>query len=137
MRKKKKTFDDLFNEFINSKPSINKPIDKTNNEISKINEMLNGFRAVNSFDEYDKLGKPFSIEYFREKELYCRKRMWNTPDGTFVDMIFQDSPFEEDVKPKLTKEEKLNKLNEDLEIAVNNENYMEAAKLRDLIKKQK
>lgn len=132
-------FDDLFNKFFGKKKEED---DFLNKEAKKIIDMIDSFKHIkpdgnytgdelNKLDEEldTQLGEPDDIEYSSDGEMYFEKRMWYKPLGIIIKTLISDEPFEAiNLKPELP-------LNEQLEIAVNNENYELAAELRDKIKK--
>ena len=132
-------FDDLFNKFFGKKKEED---DFLNKEAKKIIDMIDSFKHIkpdgnytgdelNKLDEEldTQLGEPDDIEYSSDGEMYFEKRMWYKPLGVIIKTLVSDEPFEAiNLKPELP-------LNEQLEIAVNEENYELAAELRDKIKK--
>lgn len=126
-------FDDLFNNFFNrDDEEENNPIDDNAKEI--IN-MINDFKEVDPDSEYGniiddeldfKLGEPDNIQYFEEGGMYYEKRTWFMEHGMIMKTIASDEPLEP-----------LPSLEEQLAIAINDEEYETAAKLRDQIKKDK
>lgn len=127
-------FDDLFNKFFKRNKKEEEFIDK---EAKKIIDMINSFKNINGDGKYtgdeldklddeldSKLGEPDEIEYSTDGEMYVEKRMWYNPLGVIIKTLVSDEP----LGPELP-------LKEQLEIAVNNENYELAAELRDKIKK--
>lgn len=134
-----KNFDDLFNKFFGRDKKEEEFINK---EAKKIIDMINNFKHINPNGNYTgeelnkldeeldtKLGEPDDIEYSSDGEMYFEKRMWYKPLGVIIKTLVSDEPFQTiNLKPDLP-------LNEQLEIAVNEENYELAAELRDKIKK--
>lgn len=132
-------FDDLFNKFFGKKKEED---DFLNKEAKKIIDMIDSFKHIkpdgnytgdelNKLDEEldTQLGEPDDIEYSSDGEMYFEKRMWYKPLGVIIKTLVSDEPFEAiNLKPELP-------LNQQLEIAVNEENYELAAELRDKIKK--
>ena len=132
-------FDDLFNKFFGKKKEED---DFINKEAKKIIDMIDSLKHItpdgnytgdelNKLDEEldTQLGEPDDIEYSSDGEMYFEKRMWYKPLGVIIKTLVSDEPFEAiNLKPELP-------LNEQLEIAVNEENYELAAELRDKIKK--
>jgi hypothetical protein len=128
-------FDDLFNEFFKNNESENKNFDEAKNDnIKKLMDMLNDFGHVSDYNsptELDaKLGEPDKIERFEEDGFHFEKRTWNVYGGEIVCVAMLDIPLDE----KPTKEKSLD---EQLEEAIENEEYEIAANIRDLIKKEK
>jgi len=133
-----KTFDELFNEFFkknNIKPEqeIN---DDFKNHAMNLLSMLNG-QMDNSIDEDaekeidNQLGKPDSIEFYNEGDVFFEKRTWYTDKGNLVKLIVTDEPN----IPR--QEEKPRDLAVELSNALENEEYEKAAIIRDLINKRK
>ena len=128
-------FDDLFNKFFGKKKKEEEEfMDK---EAKKIIDMINSFKNINGDGNYTgeeleklddeleiKLGEPDEIEYSTDGEMYFEKRMWYNPLGVIIKTLVSDEPLE----PELP-------LEQQLENAVNVENYELAAILRDKIKK--
>jgi hypothetical protein len=134
------TFDDLFNKFFGKKKEEE---DFINKEAKKIIDMIDSFKHINPDGNYTgdelnkldeeldiKLGEPDEIEYSSDGEMYFEKRMWYKPLGVIIKTLVSDEP----LGPPTPPEPEL-PLNEQLEIAVNEENYELAAELRDKIKK--
>jgi len=139
-------FDDFFNEFFENNRKNNKDensndesIDKTNQE--SVEQFIN---MINKFDEDSKqslgefldneLGEPDKIEYFDDDDFYFEKRIWFTPTGKIVKIRM--------VEPPETPEEfhmygSIGTLEDKLEVAIEEENFEEACRLRDLINKKK
>jgi len=117
-----KTFDELFDDFLNNRKKPKKTRRKKQ-DIPPINLDVNGY--------IDNLGKPDKIEFYNEGPIFLEKRTWFTEHGNVVKIIVSDepslnmTPFEE--KP----------LEEQLYDAVVDENYEKAAVIRDLIAKEK
>jgi hypothetical protein len=131
------SFDDLFNKFFGEKK---KEDDFINKEAKKIIDMIDSFKHINpdgnyTGDELNKLdeeldtqlGEPDDIEYSSDGEMYFEKRMWYKPLGVIIKTLVSDEP--------LGPPEAELPLEEQLENAVQVENYELAAELRDKIKK--
>ena len=127
-------FDDLFDKFFGRNKKEEEFIDK---EAKKIIDMIDGFKNINPDGVYTgdelnkldeeldtKLGEPDEIEYSTDGVMYFEKRMWYKPLGVIIKTLVSDEPLE----PELP-------LEQQLENAVNIENYELAAILRDKIKK--
>ncbi len=119
-------FDDLFNKFFNRDED-----NSMDDEAKKIINMINNIKEVESDDELDaeldlKLGKPHEIEYFKEDDMYYERRSWFMDHGVVIKTIASDEPLE----PQPSLEEQLTN-------AIEVEDYLTAAKLRDQIKKDK
>jgi uncharacterized protein (DUF1697 family) len=120
-----KSFDDLFNEFFKNDDS---------NETNKKMEMLikaltTPFDIESRKNIEETLGVPDEIESFKDNGLFIKKEIWHTEKGDVIKMIVSDIPFESETK-KLS-------LEEQLEEALDKEDYETAAKLRDEIKNKK
>jgi len=134
-----KSFNDLFDDFF--KRNKIRPEDDMNEsireEIIKMIDMLSKFNSIEINEEFEgleseidkELGNPDKVEFYSEGELYIEKRIWYTPDGELVKLIVSDDPSLLS-KPKKT-------LKEQLEEAVEAEDYERAASIRDEIKKSK
>jgi hypothetical protein len=133
-------FDDLFNKFLGKD---NENEDFLNSEAKRIIDMIDSFKNINPNGKYigaeldkldyeldDKLGEPDDIEYSTDGEMYFEKRMWYKPLGVIIKTLVSDEPLGPiKIKPEIP-------LQEQLEIAVESENYELAAELRDKIKKE-
>lgn len=132
-------FDDLFNKFL-GKDDENE--DFLNSETKRIIDMIDSFKNINPEGTYtgaeldklddeldDKLGEPDDIEYSTDGEMYFEKRMWYKPLGVIIKTLVSDEPL-----GPIKKKAEI-PLQEQLEIAVESENYELAAELRDKIKK--
>ena len=132
-----RTFDDLFNEFFNRRKSFQQQnhADRMRDEIKKMMEMLNNFQnSENVSEEMEKqmdssLGKPDRIETFSDGHLFFEKRIWNTPNGDIVKVVVSDRPF----ATNNSTSPKTKSLQEQLDEAVANEDYLKAAEIRDLM----
>ena len=125
-----KTFDELFNDFfkrnnINPEDSMS---DNLNEAAQKMIELLSNF-IEDSVDEIDDtLGAPDKIEFLEEDDLYLERRIWHTKNGDLIKLLVSDKPFEEIIGKSLQ---------EQLDEAVENEEFEKAATIRDSIKKEK
>lgn len=95
--------------------------------IEKLNEMTDSFNLSDSgFDpDEDELGEPEDIIFFEENGFSFQKTTWNAEGGKIVKVEMISSPID---RPKSVNHEKK------LKMVVDNEDYEEAAKLRDIIK---
>lgn len=136
-------FDDLFNEFLgddlnksndNSKPTNLNDIDDTINNLIK--KMVNDVGDDLDISKYvnNNLGEPSEVRYYEEDGLYFTETTWETEIGLVKKTIVSDLPLD-GYEKNSTKIEL--SLEEQLEEALENEEYEKAAKLRDSIKKQK
>ncbi len=145
---KKKTFNDLFNEFIkNRKTNPSQDIfDILKNEAKSILEKLESGEELSNHEideetekEFDmSLGEPDSIEYYDDGELYYERRTWHTKKGDLVKLIVSDVPLVKETptpKKRKTSKEKIEDLERQLNEAVENEDFEKAAVLRDKINK--
>ena len=139
-------FDDFFNEFFENNGKNNKDensndesIDKTNQEsVEKFIDMINNFdnESNESLGDYlDKeLGDPDRIEYFDDEDFYFEKSIWFTPTGKIVKIRMVEPP---ETPEDFYNHDLVGILEYELEIAIKEENFEEAARLRDLINKKK
>lgn len=133
-----KTFDELFNEFF-KRNKINPDDflhDSLRDEAKKMIDMLSSFRDMDSIDEDlekqmdESLGEPDEVLRYKEGGMYFEKRIWHTPTGDLIKLTGSDIPLEmmdAEYKKPVTKKSLQKKLNE----ALADENYEEAAKIRD------
>lgn len=137
-------FDDLFNKFLGKNEEEND--DFLTNETKKIIDMIDNFKNINPDGTYtgdeldklddeldDKLGEPDDIIYSTDGEMFIEKRMWYKPLGVIIKTLISDEPLEPlgpiEKVPEIPLQEQLDK-------AVEIENYELAAELRDKIKKE-
>ena len=135
------TFDDLFNQFFggerNKKKNEGKdPLDfnKAKDEnIKKLIEMISNMEEITDMETAgqidEQLGEADRVEYYEEDGMYFEKKTWKVVGGEMVKVLMSDEPFDKKEEPTLT-------LQEQLEEAVKNEDYENAANIRDLIKKE-
>lgn len=127
-----KTFDTLFNEFINSDES-DSPSKRS--EIKKVIETIVNFKKLDkgeiSIFEIDaQLGEPTTTESFIKDGMMFTRLVWQTPQGEFVKLVATDVlPDEQDLPTIELLEEKLAE-------AVAEEDYPRAIALRDEIRKR-
>lgn len=138
-----KSFDDLFDEFFNKK-SVSNPL---HDEIKKIIDSLANFKtpekkeSMNPFemDTEEKIAKylgidmssPTSVEEVIEDGMKFTKLTWDTPRGKFVKVVVTDVV---DGQGVVSTNKSSKSLEEQLQEAVDNEDYELAIKLRDKIK---
>jgi hypothetical protein len=121
-------FDKLFNEFFNR--------NSVKTELEKVIKAIKKFKEINSDEELEneienELGEPHSVETYEEDGLYFTKYMWHTSHGTFVKITASDEP---NVNLTTGKHKvKAKSLQEQLEEAIEAEDYLLAANLRDQI----
>ena len=122
-----KSFDDLFNEFFKRKNA--NPI---HDELKRIIEAMTNFKKIDNIEDNlgDELGEPSEVEELIEDGLLFKKLTWNTSHGKFVKIVVSD------VQPSDEPAKELN-LEEQLQMAVDSEDYDLAIKLRDQIKAKK
>lgn len=131
------TFDDLFDDFFKKK-NENQP--DIRDEIKKIMDTISKFRKIGSEEELDdaidnELGEPNEIEEYIENGFLFKKLTWNTPHGSYIKLVVTDIVDNNgEYEPENTVT-KTKSLQEQLEDAVETENYPLAIKLRDEIKK--
>jgi hypothetical protein len=139
-----KSFDDLFNEFFGDGKKKKKPTknffgdlfknkkEKNDDYINNIIKMLSDFNDVNgksgdSMGELDsELGEPDEIIFYEKDGMYFEERIWQDEEKKIIKTTISDEPFK--MQNKKT-------LEEQLEEAIENEEYELAADLRDKIKK--
>ena len=130
-----RTFDELFDDFF--KKNNIKPEDKLSDEAKlrgeKLLEILTKFNNneidnENAEKEMDMiLGKPDKIEFYNEGESFFEKRTWYTEGGEFVKLVItEDTSLT--IPPIPAKS-----LQQEMEEAIQNEEYEKAAILRDKI----
>lgn len=131
-------FDDLFNEFFRRKKNIIDPFNEMNrmqDEVRKMMDMLMNFQSIPNIDEnLEKqmdfsLGEPHKIETYSDGVVFYEKRIWHTPNGDIVKLVVSDRPFNNAPKEKPAVKEK--SLQEQLDEALANEDYLKAAEIRD------
>lgn len=126
-----KTFDEMFNEFFSNRDEFfkNNNIDKRlRQEAINMIEMLKHFGITDESlqKELDtNLGTPDKVENYVENGLSFERSVWYTDNGEIVRIITTEAPF--------TTKETEKSLEMQLKDAIDNEDYLKAAKLRDLI----
>lgn len=134
------SFDDLFNDFLGGDLNNNKKQKKNTNKtdsglegvikaLANFSESSSDLELSNSID--DNLGEPTEVRYYEEDGFYFVEQIWETEFGVIKKTLVSDTPLhgeETQIEPTLE---------EQLEEAVENEDYEKAAKLRDSIKKEK
>lgn len=121
-------FDDKFDE----------SFEKMQEEARKMIELLKKLETLGHINEDiekqmdDTLGKPDLIQHYTEDGLYFEKRIWHIGTGDIVKIIMSDKPnfvnniIEQPKTPEIP-------LQQQLKDAIANENFEEAARIRDLI----
>jgi hypothetical protein len=139
-------FDDFFNEFFgenkkNDKDENNndEKVDQTNQDtVEQFINMINKFDndSKQSLGEFlDKeLGEPDKIEFFDDEDFFFEKRIWYTPHGKIVKIRMIEPP---ETPEEFYNHNLLGSLESELETAIQEENFEEAARIRDLINKRK
>jgi hypothetical protein len=131
------TFDDLFEDFFKKKTE-NQP--DIRDEIKKIMDTISKFRKLGSEEELDdaidnELGEPNEVEEYIENGFLFKKLTWNTPHGSYIKLVVTDIVDNNGEYEPENIVTKTKSLQEQLEEAVEAENYPLAIKLRDEIKK--
>ena len=117
-------FNDLFDDFIGGFKDLNKETEKLINLLNSISEKQNGIENIHD-DIESSLGEPDILENFEKDGVFYTKMIWKTAGGLVIKTIMDDTPFNEKT------------LEEKLQDALNEEDYELAAKIRDLIEKDK
>jgi len=134
-----KTFNELFDEFF-KKNNINpsdKIADSIKGDAKKMIDMLTRVKNVDNIDEEvekqidTELGKPDKIEFFNKGNVFFERRIWHTQNGDIVKLLVTDEPTLK-VAPAPEKS-----LKEQLDEAVEAEQFEKAAAIRDEMKRQK
>ena len=125
-------FDNLFNDFFSGRPKIG----PMNEELKKLMETLQSFKDVSSEEELEgkiesELGEPDEIQEYDQDGLHYKKLIWNTPHGQFFEVFI--SRVTDDFEPVAREKVKPKSLQEQLEEAVEAEDYDKAIILRDQI----
>jgi hypothetical protein len=138
-------FDDLFDEFFNQKPkysmekfdnnfdNVFKSFDEAKDEnLKRIIDMLSNFEdAEHPMESILKTGKLIKSEYYEEDGLFFNKETWLVNDDEIIKVMVSDIPFiNESPEIELS-------LEEQLKISIENEDYENAASIRDAILKTK
>lgn len=133
-----KTFDDLFNEFF--KRNNIRPEDRIGDSMrehaKRMIDMLTNFRDSIDDDSIEKqideqFGKPDKIEFYNEGDLYFERRTWHTANGDIIKTIMSDDP------TMIRQAPSMKTLEQQLQEAVEKEEFEKAAAIRDEIKKRK
>lgn len=133
-------FDDLIDDFLNHKSKKPEDLNSKENMTKTVLETIANFRMLgddeNALEESinEKLGEPNVIEITVEDGVRIQKLIWNTPDGQFVQIIVNDVSSIDTMEPQRVLELTLE---EQLELAVEAEDYPRAIELRDQIKASK
>lgn len=117
-------FDDLFDKFFGRNRKIKKEEPKSPINSDFVDKLMKSIKNMENFDE--NFGPPTKVEYFENDGVYYKRDIWEIDGGEMVHLVGSTEPFQ--------KEPIVLTYDEQLEIALNNENYEEAAILRDKIK---
>jgi len=125
-------FDNLFNDFFSKRPKIG----PMNDELKKLMETLQSFKNIANEEELDdkiqsELGEPDEIHEYDQEGLHYKKLIWNTPHGQFFEVFI--SRLADDFPPVPREKVQPKSLQEQLDAAVEAEDYELAIKLRDQI----
>ena len=115
---------DNFDEFFNKK-------NNNNEKLQKFIESLMNMRESLKNDDESKLGEPKSVSRYEENGYTFERTEWENEHGTVVKIEMVGSPFE---TSGIKKEMPLSK---QLELAIAEERYEDAARIRDEIKNEK
>lgn len=115
---------DNFDEFFNKR-------NNNNEKLQKFIESLMNMRESLKNDDESKLGEPKSVSRYEENGYTFERTEWENEHGTVVKIEMVGSPFE---TSGIKKEMPLSK---QLELAIAEERYEDAARIRDEIKNEK
>lgn len=116
-------FDDLFDKFFgrNRKNKKEEPQSPINSDF-----VDNLMKSINDMGNFDKnFGPPTKVEYFESDGVFYKRDIWEIDGGEMVHLVGSNEPFQ--------KESIVLTYDEQLVIALENEDYEEAAILRDKI----
>jgi hypothetical protein len=121
-------FDDLFDDFFGKKS--NDPLKGMRDLINKLNDFseLND-DTTNPYES--ELGEPNEVTEFEENGYKFKRSVWETEHGSIVKVEMIHSPLDTGFTPKTKKKISLE---DRLAIAIEEERYEDAAKIRDEIK---
>lgn len=115
---------DNFDEFFNKG-------NKKNDKLQKFIESLMNMRESLKNDDESKLGEPKSVSRYEENGYTFERTEWENEHGSIIKVEMVGSPFETSgIKTELP-------LEKQLELAINDERYEDAARIRDEIKNKK
>ena len=132
-----KNFDDLYEDFFN--PESDKIPDIPENDMLAILNIISNITNTNPLDEFIQdgdtppSGPPDQVEYYFEDGYNYEKSTWYTSNGDVVQLIIQHPDDYTGMDYPQKKKEKT--LQERLDEALVNEDYLLAARLRDEINK--
>lgn len=123
-------FDDLFDKFFGRKPKQEEPKSEPDNSVARdfVSKLLSAIREEDGFVK--NFGEPIHVEYTQQDGIYYRRETWEVAGGGRMSQLrssltpFPDEPI------VLTYDEQL-------ALALENEDYEEAARLRDINKLNK
>lgn len=126
-----KNFDDLFNDFFkrNDKLEQSDYTSKIRDDFRKILETMMRLTPEKLDEKFidQNIGEPDKVEKFSDGVFTYEKRTWHTPNGDIVRILATELENSDVIEePKLSLQEQLDK-------ALETENFEEAARLRDLI----
>jgi hypothetical protein len=120
-------FDDLFEKFFGRKPKPEEPKSEPENSMSNdfVIKLLKSLKDEDGFKT--NFGAPTLVEYYEKDGIYFKRETWEVEGGGKMShLVGSNKPFD-DEPIVLTYDEQL-------AIALEQENYEEAARLRDKIK---
>lgn len=123
-----KEFDDLFNDDLFNDDffkDIRRKFKEISDALNSMSDVTNKDLVNEKFE--DVLGKPDEVTTDFDGEMYVKRLVWHTEKGDIVKVMLQNTPFEDTPES----------LEEQLQKAINVEDYETAAKLRDQIKSLK
>ena len=115
---------DNFEDFFNEKNKNNKKLQKF------IESLLNMRESLKKNDESE-LGEPKSVSRYEEDGFTFERTEWENEHGTLIKIEMIDTPLETNGAKKELPLEK------QLELAISEERYEDAARIRDEIKNEK
>lgn len=122
-----KMFDDLFDKFFgrNRKPKEEPRDEKAELIVNRdfVNKLMDSIKNMENFNK--NFGPPTKVEYAEIDGVYYKRETWNTHGGEMVHVMSSNEPFKRE--PIQLSDEEM------LKLAVENENYEEAVRLRDKI----
>jgi len=152
-----KSFDDLFDEYFGDGKKKTTPFEKfigkvngtpsLGDEIKRIVKLIDKIKGLSHPEFIDEsmgeqiagdLGAPDEVQMMEEDGIYYTKNIWNLPHGQLVRVLVSNrKPDNFDEMNKKASEKPVLSLEEQLDAALEVEDYLEAARIRDLIKSNK
>lgn len=125
-------FDSLFNRYFGNRDDEDEHMKKMKKLVDRLNNFddVTGDAANNLQDR--ELGEPDEEIYFEENGYSFKKSVWNIEGGSIVKVEMVSSPLDNMGREPRHVKRKLS-LQDQLELAVKEERYEDAAKLRDEI----